>query len=525
MRRIVDTRHWDQPATTFRCRESPSGLFFSSSARCSALLLSPNSFPLRLSPAPGTALSNRWKYYQYLNLDLKTVPRMAASHVLTYDEDEDDDGHFGGGENFLMPAVEKENYNKSSLLSSLFNLTTTMVGGGTLSIPYAIAAAGIILGPLIMLIVGFFAALSAQLLVVMSAKCASPSYKDIAIDAFGVPGAKTVEVVIVIFTWGAMAAYLVIMGDFIRPVLTLMVHGLSKTPLCEPNAICPWYFQEWFHILIWALCLCLPLGLLKKMSALKYTSVASLTATVYIVLVVVIRAIQYRLNPHPLEELVTIVYFNWDVQLFVALPILAIAFSFHMNIAPVQLELKNPTPGRVILACSSSVAIGAFLYSFMGVFGYLRFGKCVNSNVLSSFTDHRDILVHIGRIMFLLVVTTAFPLIVYPLRMNLRTLIFRTLKRDNVFHVVSTVVVLAGAYGVAISGVQLGLVLGVLGATCGNFLVFTFPGALYVKLNWEEKWYRWRKLYAYFAVGLGIVLCAICLYATIRFNNYVAPGC
>ncbi len=56
----------------------------------------------------------------------------------------------------------------------------------------------------------------------------------------------------------------------------------------------------------------------------------------------------------------------------------------------------------------------------------------------------------------------------YPLRMNLRTLFFRTLKRDNVFHICSTVVVIVSAYAIAISGVSLGLVFGVLGATCGT---------------------------------------------------------
>merc|ERR1711991_265914 len=141
---------------------------------------------MNINPAPGTALSNRWKYYQYLNLDLANVPRSAQSHVLTYNVDDDDDDHYSGGENIMMPVVAKEDYGKSSLLSALFNLTTTMVGGGTLAIPYAMSAAGIVLGPIIIVIVGFFAALSAHLLVHMSIKCASPSYKDIAIDAFGV---------------------------------------------------------------------------------------------------------------------------------------------------------------------------------------------------------------------------------------------------------------------------------------------------------------------------------------------------
>ena len=94
-----------------------------------------------------------------------------------------------------------------------------------------------------------------------------------------------------------------------------------------------------------------------------------------------------------------------------------------------------------------------------------------------------DIPVQIGRCAFLLVVTFAFPLLVYPCRMNLRTLLFRRLKRDNVFHVIATTGIVVTAYAVAASGVPLGLVFGLLGATCGNWLIYIFPGALYVKLS------------------------------------------
>ncbi len=59
---------------------------------------------------------------------------------------------------------------------------------------------------------------------------------------------------------------------------------------------------------------------------------------------------------------------------------------------------------------------------------------------------------------------------------------------------------------------------GVLGATCGNFLIYTFPGALYVKLS-DERWYQWRKLYAYFAVAFGIIMMVICMFSTIYFRD------
>ncbi len=228
---------------------------------------------------------------------------------------------------------------------------------------------------------------------------------------------------------GALAAYLVIMGDSIKPILTLMVRGETYEPLCPMINVtlgngkttlvedCVWYFNSKFYIFVWMVCLCFPLGLLKKMSALKYTSVGSLTATSYIIGVVCVRSVQYFSDPHhipnPFEpKFIPVDPFNWNAQLFVAFPIMAIAFAFHMNIAPVQMELSNPTQARVLFACVCGVAISSVMYLIMGVFGVLRFGQCVESNVLKSFHDPTDIFVQIGRIAFLLVVTLAFPLIV-----------------------------------------------------------------------------------------------------------------
>jgi hypothetical protein len=152
-----------------------------------------------------------------------------------------------------------------------------------------------VLGSLIIVMVAIFAAVSAHLLVKLSSICSAPSYKDIAIDAYGVIGAKTVELVIVLFTWvfceyfavcacacvkvtlflqGAMAAYLVIMGDFLSPILNLMIHGFGPGDLCHLSTVtcvldCKWYFDDRFLIAIWMCVICLPLGLMKKMSMLK----------------------------------------------------------------------------------------------------------------------------------------------------------------------------------------------------------------------------------------------------------------
>lgn len=421
-----------------------------------------------------------------------------------------------------MPSVKKAEMGQSSLMASLFNLTTTIVGGGTLSIPFAMAATGSVLGVIIIVLSALFSAMSAHLLVKLSTIASAPAFKDIAIDAYGVLGAKTVELVIVLFTWGALAAYIVIMGDFLTPILNMMVHGFSATPLCptvDCVVHCPWYFDTKFISAVWCVCIILPLGLLKKLSALKYTSVISLLSTCYIVFVVVFRAIQTLFfSQFRLLNVTAPVLFAWDLRLFVSFPILVIAFAFHMNIGPVQMDLQNPTMKRVHCSCGSAVGIGTLLYIIMGIFGYLLFGASVSSNVLNSFVDPGDVLVQVGRCMFLLVVTMASPLIIYPLRTNLKTLLFRKLTKDNLFHYLVTPLLIVSAYGVAISGVSLGLVFGVLGATCGNFLIYTFPGALYLKLSDERLW-SMRKLYSIFAIAFGIIMMVLCLFATLYFKE------
>jgi len=75
-----------------------------------------------------------------------------------------------------------------SISSAVFNLTTTMVGGGVLSLPYAFDQAGIIVAFVFLLLIGICADFTVYSLVSCSRRSGEASFEGVAKYALGPVG-------------------------------------------------------------------------------------------------------------------------------------------------------------------------------------------------------------------------------------------------------------------------------------------------------------------------------------------------
>jgi hypothetical protein len=76
--------------------------------------------------------------------------------------------------------------------SAVFNLVCTMTGGGMLSLPYAMAAGGIVMGPIFLLISAIGSDFSIYILVSAARRTGAQTYEEVAMFAFG-KNARTVR--------------------------------------------------------------------------------------------------------------------------------------------------------------------------------------------------------------------------------------------------------------------------------------------------------------------------------------------
>jgi len=132
----------------------------------------------------------RLKYYTSLNLPL-TQRELEPFIHRQYQQ-----SNVQGEETPLLENSENQSITiepKGTLASSIFPLTNTIIGAGTLTLPFAFATTGMLLGVIVLFLVSLLCGYSAYLLIVTSEHCEGISYKDLAVTSFGKWGARTVE--------------------------------------------------------------------------------------------------------------------------------------------------------------------------------------------------------------------------------------------------------------------------------------------------------------------------------------------
>ena len=83
---------------------------------------------------------------------------------------------------------------------------------------------------------------------------------------------------------------------------------------------------------------------------------------------------------------------------------------------------------RVVFSSNFSVAI---LYLCFSLFGGIQFGDKVDPNILSDYPPN-DILVTVARIIMAIHVALAFPLLLWPTRNMVDTLMFKQLREGEI---------------------------------------------------------------------------------------------
>ena len=75
----------------------------------------------------------------------------------------------------------------ATLKTSVFNLVSTVVGGGVLSLPFTFAIMGVVFGPLALVVSAIMSDFSIYLLLSMSRRQGDLSYEDVAAKTLGEP--------------------------------------------------------------------------------------------------------------------------------------------------------------------------------------------------------------------------------------------------------------------------------------------------------------------------------------------------
>ena len=132
--------------------------------------------------------------------------------------------YIGNYEKFpLLPSKKEEDqqydgYNKASIYSAIFSLSTTIVGAGIMGLPSTMTIIGLIPGCILILFLGFLTNTSIEFLLRYSYKSKAVSYGGVMADSFGRLGRIFLQISVIVNNFGLLVVYLIIIGLYVYSI-------------------------------------------------------------------------------------------------------------------------------------------------------------------------------------------------------------------------------------------------------------------------------------------------------------------
>jgi amino acid permease len=371
----------------------------------------------------------------------------------------------------------------ATVASSTFNLANTILGSGVCAMPFACRESGI--APFLLLLgaFGYAANLALQLLVIAAENATRRGqlrelqYAALAKCTAGRRAELAAEWAVIVQQLGCAVAYIVIIADVLAPIAALGAADAGSA-LCSR--------VMWQAVV--ALGIILPLCLLRRLDALRFTSLLALCAFVAFVGAVAVNGVRASLDPALRDAWTAGAGVNstcssgsgssgggsssasgggggappgsrvrWLPEsagpLISSLPIVCFAFLCHMNVFPIYAELKERKERRSPSSENSSggsggggggaglslkrrdmfrvgtlsIAICAAVYGLSGAFGYLIFLDATEGDLLKNFHVRGtsvSALMDALRVGFGFALIFSYPVVVWEARHGLELQIF-----------------------------------------------------------------------------------------------------
>lgn len=174
------------------------------------------------------------------------------------EEEEEEDNNINDDATNVMQRVPS--YDIAVLAGPTANLCSATLGAGILALPAALSKAGLLAGTALLTISAAATIMSIRLLTAAVQKYRCDSYESVSFRLFGRHARTAVEVCIVVFCQGCAVAYLIAVADILEQAGLLWKDNRSLTLTA-----------------VWC-ATCLPLCLLRTMTALQHASVVGIAA-------------------------------------------------------------------------------------------------------------------------------------------------------------------------------------------------------------------------------------------------------
>lgn len=340
--------------------------------------------------------------------------------------------------------------------SVAFTLLMSAIGAGTLAVPYTFLLLPPAQAVIALYLVGAAMAFTADCILrvhVAVVSGASPghtevsavreTYQELAVYAGGVRLARVVGGLTAFAVFGACVGCVRVVRDM-APMLVSLVYLHSNAPSASFDQLAPSEQQQLVTWTVWLvfLLVVLPLSMVKKISALRYSSYLGFAFSIYLVGAVAYRAarsiqpsanelLSPTLSPTPPPaDTIAVTTTSGFMRLSEAIGIYNFTFMMHLNVIPLLAQLVVHTRGDASASSSAkglrraerrmrynvylAVLVCVLLYAVFGLCAVSIYGSATQGNILLNLA-HDPIMV-VPRVAILCTILFSFPLLFHPLR-------------------------------------------------------------------------------------------------------------
>ncbi|CAJ2669221.1 unnamed protein product [Trifolium pratense] len=379
-----------------------------------------------------------------------------------------------------------DDFNGASFSGAVFNLATTIIGAGIMALPATLKQLGLIPGLVAILIMAFLTEKSIELLIRFTRAGKSVSYAGLMGDSFGKYGKALAQICVIVNNIGVLIVYMIIIGD--------VLSGTSSSGEHHYGILEGWFGVHWwtgrtFIVLLTTVAVFAPLASFKRIDSLRFTSALSVAlAVVFLVIAVGISVVKIISGGITMPRLFPAVTDATSIfNLFTVVPVFVTAYICHYNVHSIDNELEDNSQMQGVVR--TALGLCSSVYLMISFFGFLLFGEGTLDDVLANFDA--DLGIPFGsllndavRISYAAHLMLVFPVVFFPLRLNIDGLLFpksRPLVLDN-FRFASMTVALIGVIFLGANFIpSIWDAFQFTGATAAVCIGFIFPAAITLK--------------------------------------------
>ncbi|XP_056272870.1 putative sodium-coupled neutral amino acid transporter 8a isoform X2 [Pseudoliparis swirei] len=293
-------------------------------------------------------------------------------------------------------------------VGAVFIMLKSALGAGLLNFPWAFERAGGVRSAVTVELVSLVFLVSGLIILGYSSSISGQcTYQAVVKQLCGPAIGQLCEVCFVFNLFMISVAYLVIVDDQLEKLCGSLYERITELPASE----LPYHFYTDHHVGMGLLCfvLILPLSIPKEISIQKYISGLGTLAATYLTIAIIIK---YHTTPSVLVHIAPLYASgigSWS-SMFSVIPTICFGFQCHEASVTIYSSMENQRLSHWVFISVVSMVFCLVVYSLIGAYGYLTFGKDVKADILMSYTGD-DILMLFARLLFGISIITIYPII------------------------------------------------------------------------------------------------------------------